>query len=96
MINYLIHAKECKDKRNGKNYHSVVILKNDIHLMIATPFTDGGGIGTCDYLYSAIKRMKKQGWIAEDIQLRDVIRQSHSIVQTDCKIKEVKEWGQER
>ena len=41
MINYVIHSKECKDKRSNKHYHSVIILKNDIHLMIGTPFTEG-------------------------------------------------------
>jgi len=73
MINYVIHAKECKDKRNNKHYHSVNIHKNDTHAMIGTSFIEGGGIGSCDFLYSAIKRMKKEKWLAENISLRDVI-----------------------
>ena len=96
MINYVIHSKECKDKRSNKHYHSVIILKNDIHLMIGTPFTEGGGIGSCDFLHTAIKRMKKEGWIPENISLRDVIMLSHSIVQNNCKIKEVKEWSENK
>ena len=94
MINYVIHAKECKDKRNNKHYHSVNIHKNDTHAMIGTSFIEGGGSGSCDFLYSAIKRMKKQKWLAENISLRDVISQTHSIVEHDCKIKDVKQWGE--
>ena len=93
MINYVIHAKEWHDKRNGNSYHSVRILKNDIHLLIASPFTYGYG---SQFLQSARERMIKQGWIQKDILMSEITKQSYDVIETDCKKNEVEEWGEER
>ena len=92
MIKYVIHAKKWFDQVNGNTYHAIRVLDTKKHKLISSDFCYGYGD---QFMETARKTMIKRGWLNSENKRFSVedYNQIHTIIENDCKKKEVIAWG---